>query len=72
MLELLDVNDTRKNSPDSNMASCIMLIVAQSVVPEVLIKVKDSVIGVKSRNSEKERGRKREREGGGGGEIIVL
>lgn len=65
MLELLDVNDTRKNSPDSNMASCIMLIVAQSVVPEVLIKVKDSVIGVKSRNSEKERGRKREREGGG-------
>ena len=50
-LELLDVTVTMKNSPDSNMASCITLIVAQSVVPEVLVKVNDSVIGVKSRNS---------------------
>lgn len=53
-LELVDVTDTMKNSPDSNMASSIMLIVAQSVVPELLVKVNDSVTGVKSRNSEKE------------------
>ena len=65
MLELLDATDTIKNSPDSNMASCIIVIVAQSVIPDVLVKVKDSVIGVKSRNAEEER-RKREEEGKGG------
>ena len=71
MLELLDATDTIKNSPDSNMASCIIVIVAQSVIPDVLIKVNDSVIGVKSRNAEKERkkreerGKRRKREGEG-------
>ena len=49
---LLDVAEMRKNSPDSNMPSCVMVIVAQSVVPEVRVKVNDSVIGVKSENSE--------------------
>lgn len=65
MLELLDATDTIKNSPDSNMASCIIVIVAQSVIPDVLIKVNDSVIGVKSRNAEKERKRGRREARGG-------
>lgn len=46
MLASSDVTDTRKNSLDSNSPSCTMLIVAQSVVPEVRINVNDSSIGV--------------------------
>ena len=73
MLELLDTTDTMKNSPDSNMASCTIVIVAQSVIPDVLVKVNDSLTGVKSRNAEEERRKgKEEREGGEGGRVIII
>ena len=61
MLELLDVTDTIKNSPGSNMPSCVILIVAHSDVPDVLSNVNDSVIGVKSRNAEEEQGKREKR-----------
>ena len=46
ILVSLEDSVTKKNSPDSSMLSCTMLIVAQSVVPEVRVNVKDSVTGV--------------------------
>ena len=73
MLELVDATDTMKNSPDSNMASCTIVMVAQSVIPDVLVKVNDSLTGVKSRNAEEERRKgKEEREGGEGGRVIII
>lgn len=60
MLGLLDLSETTKNSPDSRMASCRIVIVVHSVVPDVRENVNVLMTGVKSRKaSKKEEGEKK-------------